>query len=359
MSSIRILGLMSGSSLDGLDLAICQFDERSEGKITYEIIYSETVPYPKEIHDVLSKSPNGFKDIVRLDFALCQFWAKCINGIDDSQEVHFISSHGHTIWHSPDESISVQLGNGGTLSALTRLPVVCDFRMQDVALKGQGTPLVPILEKELFKEYIVFLNLGGIANLTSTERTVQAIDVTPCNQLLNFLSDQKGFSYDDGGKMAATGNMDHELYDSMMALPYFSQSSNKSLDNLWIQENCFPLLRKGTPNNGLFTLCHFIADRVKDQLSNWGISGQKIFTTGGGAYNDFLIDCINLKIGVSQNEIFIPTKDMIEYKESLLMAFLGYLRIQKKPNVLSSVTTSSMDTVGGAIYDVYGTLGHE
>jgi anhydro-N-acetylmuramic acid kinase len=351
MKSTTILGLMSGTSLDGLDMAVCRF---TPGPVPqYEIIAAETVPYSFQWRSRIIQSAEGTAaDLARLHHDIgCYFgvhvkeWLKKINVSPDA-----IASHGHTIYHQPEKGLTLQVGEGSAIAAITGITTISDFRTLDVNLGGQGAPLVPVGDATLFSEYTACLNLGGFANISFDENGKRiAFDISPVNMALNYVAGFNGEEYDDRGKLARSGSLMKDLYDDLNSIRYYSQQSPKSLGREWYEENFHPrLLRSAKAENLLHTLCKHIAYQV-GQATKMKTDG-KMLVTGGGAFNDFLIECIR---GETKLEIVVPGEDLICFKEALVFAWLGYLRLNSQVNTLSSVTGASRDSCGGAIYQPF------
>jgi anhydro-N-acetylmuramic acid kinase len=263
--------------------------------------------------------------------------------------IDFIASHGHTIFHQPNKKITFQIGDGSAIAAETGLPVVCDFRSLDVALNGQGAPLVPIGDRMLFNDFQYCLNLGGFANISfekNNKRT--AFDICPVNIILNFLSEITGSSFDNKGKIASSGKVDHALLSALNQKKYYKKNPPKSLGKEWVISEILPLLALDTISisDKLRTFCEHIADQITKVLPP--DMPAKVLVTGGGAHNDFLVRLLKQK---SKNEIILPDKKTIDYKEALIFSFLGVLRMRNEINCLKNVTGASKDNIGGAVYD--------
>jgi anhydro-N-acetylmuramic acid kinase len=347
---LTILGLMSGTSVDGLDLALCDFWKDNQ-KFCYQIMKAETYPYPEELHrmlkDIFESSAHQF---CHTEVEFSNFMAKCVNHFLDKIEKkpHYISSHGHTVFHQPEQGLTKQAGNGAILAAKTGISTVCDFRTTDVALGGQGAPLVPIGDMLLFPEYDGCLNLGGIANISrKKQEKCTAYDISLCNIPLNFLANQCGFPYDKDGNLAQKGKISFELLEALNKPAYFSLNRAKSIGFELFDQYYRSLLEcketRISTADKLRTICEHIAMQVVANLSDL----QKILVTGGGAKNKFLIDLMKEKTDM---KIVIPEEQLIDFKEALLFAFLGYLRVHETNNCLSSVTGALSDSCGGAIY---------
>jgi len=355
MSIYRVIGLMSGSSLDGLDIAYCHF-EKGKSDWEFSIEKADCIAYSKEWMDRLStaRTLDG-KSLWQLHTDYGHLLAGRVNRFISKNnlqgEVDLIASHGHTIFHFPDSCSTTQIGDGAALAVGTGITVACDFRSSDIALGGQGTPIVPIGDLLLFKEYNYLLNLGGIANLTvKTDSKIVAFDICAANQVLNHYASQKGLEYDKDGAIASAGHLYQPLLDALNTLEYYQKPYPKSLDNSFSREVIIPLVDSydiSTEDN-LHTYCEHIANQIGAHIEKASAAKKgKLFITGGGAFNSYLISRI---IVHSSIPVHIPSEEEVKYKEALIMAFIGLLRHRNEPNVLSSVTSASRDSIGGALY---------
>ncbi len=347
-----VIGLMSGTSLDGTDIAFCRFilDEK---KWSFEIVQAETIPYSfhwktkllsLEKTDALTFQQANIDYGFYLGRTAADFIKK------HKLKVDFISSHGHTIFHQPEKKLTVQIGAGSAIAAESNLTAVCDFRSLDVVLGGQGAPLVPIGDKLLFSEFDFCLNLGGFANVSyqyNDERT--AFDICPVNIVMNAVCAKLGKEYDNEGQMARGGNVNDNLLLELNNLPFYKlpPDSPKSLGKEWVIKNINPLLDKCklSEQDVLRTFCEHTAVQIGNALNNKP-SG-KLLVTGGGTYNTFLLEKIKEN---TAHQIIIPDKKTIEFKEALIFAFLGVLRMRNEVNCLKSVTGAAYDNIGGAVY---------
>jgi anhydro-N-acetylmuramic acid kinase len=348
----NVIGLMSGTSLDGVDIAFCRF-EIAGNKWEYEIVNAETIVYPAAWKQTILSLENT--DALTFQQVHADY-GKYLGGLTVAfikkynLNPDFVSSHGHTIFHQPNKGFTVQIGSGNAIAAECGLPVVCDFRSLDVALGGQGAPLVPIGDKLLFAEYDFCLNLGGFANISyayNGERI--AFDICPVNIVMNAVCAALGKEYDKGGELAAAGSIYKPLLEELNGLLFYHIAPNtpKSLGKEWVLEKINPLLEKYSLSETvvLRTFCEHIAIQIAKALQVQP-SGT-LLVTGGGAYNTFLIE--QIKHHISQ-QLIIPEKCTIEFKEALIFAFLGVLRMRNENNCLRSVTGAKNDNCGGAIY---------
>ena len=350
------IGLMSGTSLDGLDIAFVKFEKANE-VWNYELLETQFVEFP---NDLLSKLQNA-RELSALELAILDVdygsWLgeKTQKFILDRQvKVDFIASHGFTVFHQPKESLTLQIGSGYEIYAKCMIPVVYDFRRMDVVLGGQGAPLVPIGDRLLFHQYDFCLNLGGIANV-STEYNGKRIayDIVPVNQILNHQAKRMGLDFDPGGKNAASGTVIPALFDRLEKLDFYSLSFPKSLGNEWVENNILniELLGSHSPQNVLATFCSHISKRIASDIKKTKTSGiypQSVLVTGGGSHNAFLIQKLTSELG-KNFEILLPDKDLIDFKEALIFSFLGLLKLRGNVNCLASVTGASQDCSGGII----------
>ena len=349
MKNFNVIGVMSGTSLDGVDIVYVKFIQNESW--SFKIINSKTYKYEDSTADILNDiSKKSLEEIKELDVVYSKKLAKIINEFIDEfsiNKIDFVSSHGHTAIHDPSNLITYQMGNLSTLSKEINQKVICDFRVQDVKLGGEGAPLVPVGEKYLFHEYDSFINLGGFANISNHKgESLIAYDICPVNIVLNNLSKKIGKDFDDKGSIASSGKLIINLYEELEKLEYYQSSPPKSLGIEWVDEYIFPLINKyfDYPTEDLLnTLSNHIANQISNNLKNL----DKVLVSGGGAYNDYLIHLIRSK---TDSEIIIPSKNIIEFKEALIFAFLGVLRNLNINNCYSSVTGASKDHCSGKIF---------
>lgn len=347
----RATGLMSGSSMDGVDLACCEFGF-SDGEWQFHILAAETYPYPAslvaELNDAIRWSG---QQIEELDLIMGGYYASLITGFHRKYNLQpgLISSHGHTILHEPDRGITLQVGNGAKMARLTGITVVSDFRSEDVAQGGQGAPLVPAGDRLLFGEFGACLNLGGIGNI-SYERADgkrEAFDICPVNMALNWVANQLGYTYDWDGETGRSGRIDVNLLEELNALRFYDEPPPKSLGREWFISHFQPLLEeRGMEMRDLMaTLVEHITVQTERAFRRSG--AQKILMTGGGAFNRFLVEQLREKTGLT---LVIPDQILVKYKEALIFALLGLLRTRGEINCLSSVTGGEKDLSAGTIH---------
>ena len=341
---------MSGTSLDGLDIAYCLFQKKDDNW-HFEIKYAETISYKtslkKKLKNVLNL--NGI-ELMQLDTDLGHYMGSCIKSFIEKLSIQpdFIASHGHTVFHQPENLMTVQIGSGAAIAAETKIKVICDFRSTDVALGGQGAPLVPIGDQLLFAEYDACLNLGGISNI-SLKKNKQRIawDIGPVNMILNHLAEKAGKKFDKNGHLAAKGNCIDSLFDEMNRIEYYKNDPPKTLGYEWVAQHILPLFSdySNNPNDLLRTASEHIAFQIASTINTFKL--KNVMVTGGGAHNAFLIQRINEMI---KTPLIIPDPLLINFKEALIFAFLGVLRVREEISVLKSVTGAKTDSIGGAIY---------
>lgn len=346
--TVRVMGVMSGSSLDGIDLAICTF-ARENGRWRFDVEACRTEPFPAELRTRLLRVMNGEAlELARLHRDLGVMIGRSCSGFmaATGRVPQLIASHGHTIFHRPAEGLTFQIGCGAHIAAITGIPVVCDLRTKDVAFGGQGAPLVPLGERELFAGPDAFLNLGGIANLSVHGDQVIGYDLSPCNQALNTLAQEAGSEYDKDGAMARSGSIDPALLGRLNALELYDRPPPRSLGREWFDAFFLPLIDHGAPlPDRLRTVTEHIAWIAAQALDQ--VAARQVFVTGGGAHNTFLIERLR---ALTQAEVQVPDAAVIDSKEAIVFAFLGLLRWHGEVNALRTVTGARMDNVGGALY---------
>ena len=350
-TSYKVLGIMSGTSLDGIDLCIASYNLINQ-QWSYNIIAAKTLPYSnKWKQQLINCETASGEELIKLHFEYGAFLGKAaFNFINESKEtIDFISSHGHTIFHQTENGFTFQLGHGAAIAANSKHQVISDFRSQDVALGGQGAPLVPVGDYELFSDYACCINLGGICNFSyQLNDKLLAYDIAPCNMVLNYLM-KKYFSkeYDSNGDVAKTGKTNHTLLSHLNELEYYRKKPPKSLGKEWIFQQVIPLieLQNILPEDKLNTFTFHIASQLLKAIEKEQIKG-KILLSGGGTKNLFLINQLK-KCGVKG---FIPDEELIDFKEALIFGYLGIKRLRKEINVHKSVTASSKNTSSGSIF---------
>ena len=362
----RAIGLMSGSSLDGLDIAFVEFQEQG-GKWTYEILQADCYAYTNEwvakLRDAINLSARNYQ-LLHAEYG--HYTGQQVNKFIEEYQLHYkvavIASHGHTTFHIPDKKMTAQLGDGAAIAAVTQLPVVTDLRAMDVAFGGQGAPIVPIGEKLLLGDFDFFLNLGGIANISAKENPspgsgFTAFDICAANRVLNMLVNELGKEYDDGGQIASSGIVNNVLLEKLNALEYYKQPYPKSLANDFGTDIVYPIIKEAglEIKDALRTYVEHIVLQISESISTLGnlkpqTSNLKLLATGGGGFNTFLIQRLNDSLKELNIEVIVPDKKLVNFKEALVMAFIGVLRWRQEYNVLSSVTGAARDSIGGALW---------
>lgn len=355
----RAIGLMSGSSLDGLDIVFTELHENG-GKWTYEIAAAACYPYSDDWIKRLSEATSlPAKDYLLLHTEYGAYIGQQVLKFIEENSLQFkvalVASHGHTTFHIPSKKMTAQLGDGAVIAATVQLPVVTDLRSLDVAFGGQGAPIVPIGEKLLLPEYDYFLNLGGIANISMNASSYIAFDVCAANRVLNMLAQKAGKLYDENGQIAASGKLNPGLLDSLNALDYYKAAFPKSLSNDFGTDFVFPMVETAGLSipDALHTYTEHIAIQIRDaitSLPNHETAQSKLLVTGGGAFNLYLIQRITEQLAGLGIEVVVPSKELVQYKEALIMALIGVLRWREENNVLSSVTGAARNSVGGAMW---------
>ena len=346
---VRVIGAMSGSSLDGLDLACCDFGIIGE-EWRFEVVATEAVSVPPALRARLLDAMEGPSlELARLhrDFGIfigtaCRDLSSRLGRPPD-----LIASHGHTIFHDPGEGLTAQIGCGAHIAGIAGVTTVCDFRTKDVAVGGQGAPLVPLGEQRLFSGFEAFLNLGGIANISIHRGAVTGYDVSPCNQALNLLAEETGRPYDDHGAIARSGTLDPVLLHRLNNLPFYRKAPPRSLGREWFNEHMRPLIATSHPRlpDRMRTVAEHIATQIAAQLRTSGAAS--VMASGGGAHNTFLMERLR---ALSTASIEVPNETIVDLKEAIIFAFLGLLRRRGEVNTLRSVTGARIDSIGGAVY---------
>jgi len=347
----NIVGVMSGTSLDGVDLAHILF-EVHDGKWQFKILECETIAYDENWLNQLKVAVNYNENQIQI---LNQNYTKFLGNIildfinkHQIKNLDAVCSHGHTILHQPQNGFTLQIGNLQEIAAYCKQTVVCDFRVKDVKLGGQGAPLVPIGDRILFSEYDYCLNLGGFSNVSFESNGSRiAFDISAVNTVLNFYANQLGLDYDDQGKIARSGNINSELLDDLNRLDFYQKPFPKSLGFEYVKEVILPLIESFSIHieDKMRTFTEHVAYQIALALP---IKRGRLLVTGGGAYNIFLIEQMQRQI--PEMEIVIPTSKILEFKEALIFALLGVLKLRNEINVLSSVTGAQKDHSSGEIY---------
>ncbi|WP_431161375.1 anhydro-N-acetylmuramic acid kinase [Flagellimonas beolgyonensis] len=355
MSTYKVLGLMSGTSLDGLDMAYCHIWKDNE-HWHFSIKHTKDVSYTDEMREYLKNAIYlSEEDHAQLhkDYGVWLGEQAKLFIEELGEEVDFIASHGHTSHHRPKEGITFQLGDGQLLANTSGKQVVCDFRTKDVSLKGQGAPLVPIGDRLFFHDYEFCLNLGGISNISFEKEGERiAFDIGLANMPLNFITHKMGLSYDDDGQLARSGNLDQGLLDQLNRLEYYTLPYPKSTGYEWFTAKIIPLIKasKATDADLLHTFIHHNCEQIATVAHTYATKPQsRILATGGGALNGYFMETLQDKLGTDIT-VVVPDKTLVAYKEALVFALMGVLRLEGKINVLSSVTGAMEDSGSGEVF---------
>ena len=344
---IDVVGLMSGTSLDGLDLCCVSFD--FDGRWHYRIVKAESIDYPEDLRRKLATA----QDMSALDYARLHsdyglYLGEQVRSFVERNQLKadLVASHGQTIFHQPGVRFTAQIGSGAGIAAVSGIDTVCDFRTTDVALGGQGAPLVPIGDAVLFGDYDYCLNLGGFSNISFAQGEKRlAYDISPGNYVLNHYSGLRGLAFDRDGELARSGRVCRDLLDRLNALPFYTQDGPKSLGREWVEQTVYPLIEGyGLPVEDI--LATFI-EHVAVQIGRH-VWGGRVLTTGGGARNRFLLE--RMRAAAPQADYVVPDPLTIDFKEALIFALLGALYVADRPNCLSSVTGAARDNIGGCLY---------
>ena len=346
---------MSGSSLDGLDLALCVFEDKKDS-IDWQIVDALTVAFPSSLKSSLKNAAGmSGKELMKLDATLGDFIgeqiSKWISGKDLKPTL--IASHGHTVFHEPSEAFTTQIGSGAHIAAKTGIDTLVDFRQADVAQGGQGAPLAPIVDRDLLTGYDGYLNLGGIANVSLRlhDHDWKGWDICPCNQALNFMANHLGLEFDENGNFAKEGHVHQSLLDKLIAAFPVPNNHIFSISNEDVTQNWIAILENSheAKEDLLATTSLAIAKLVVGHIASL-VNNGKILVTGGGAHNTFLMQLLN-EIGKEKHILFeTPSPEIINYKECLLMAYLGYCTITNSSYRLHKITGARQDSIGGALY---------
>lgn len=347
MKTYFAIGLMSGTSLDGLDICYAKF--QNAGNWQFEIIKAETISYTEFWKNKLQNAVKlSAEDLLALDkeygFFLGEKTKEFISK-NNITELDLIASHGHTIFHQPHRKFTLQIGDGRAIKILTGKTVVYDFRSQDVLMDGNGAPLVPIGDEFLFSEFDACLNLGGFSNISLQKNKERiAFDISPVNVVLNLYAEKLGKNYDENGNFAKKGIINSEILEKLNTIEFYQKSHPKSLGIEFVNAEIFPLLQKESPENILATFTEHIAIQIAKVFNENHL--KKVLVTGGGTFNTHLIEKLKEK---SASEIIIPNENIINFKEALIFAFMGVLRVRNEVNVLCSATGSSENHSSGIV----------
>ena len=343
----RVVGLMSGSSLDGLDIVLIDFQDKN-----WSLLKSDTISLPTD----LAKSLATICDQTAIELAHTQaayssFLSTALKTfMEGYSNIAVVGIHGHTVLHLPEIKTSWQLLNGGQVAAEINVPVVCDFRNQDMALGGQGTPMAVIADRDLYPGYDYYINLGGIANISYYDgKQWVAYDICPCNQVLNYFSSTMGLPYDNKGNIAKSGRINTKLLTTLNSTAFFHQAPPKSLDNSWIRNDFIKIVADNELSipDSLRTCTECIALQIAESIVT---PNAKILVTGGGSKNSYLIQLMKTQLVNKNSDIIIPDLQTVDYKEAILIAYCALLRLNKEVNFITSATGASQAVIGGALY---------
>lgn len=346
---------MSGTSLDGLDLAYCHIWEKNGGWL-FDIKETKSVKYASEmlntLKNTISLSPEKLIELHNTYGTwLGEQTAVFIN--EHTLEVDYIASHGHTTHHRPEMGLTFQVGSGQHIANATGIKVIADFRTNDLALGGQGAPLVPIGDRLFFSEYDFCLNLGGISNISFEVKNKRiAYDIGLANMILNYITRKVDLEYDEDGKFARAGSINTAMFNQLNNLEYYTLPHPKSVGYEWFLAKVVPIIEDTDDSieNLLHTSVHHICEKITQQIQlNFINKNQQLLITGGGALNSFLIETLEQKLG-STTKVVVPAKIIIEFKEALIFALMGVLRVKQLTNVLSSVTGAKKDSTSGVLF---------
>lgn len=359
----NVVGLMSGSSLDGLDIAFARFEEGA-GKWRFDMEETSCVPYP----EVWKKNLSGLTNLSARDYLLMHsayghYLGSCVNDFLEEKnlayQIQLIASHGHTAFHLPTRHMTAQIGDGAAIAAVTGIRTITDFRSTDVALGGQGAPVVPIGEKLLFPEYDFFLNLGGIANLSAKADKFTGFDICPANRILNLLVAHTEKGFDENGMLASRGTVNDALLNQLNDFSYYKKHFPKSLSNEFGLEEIFPVVKQAALSlqDALRTYTEHIVVQVKRGVlllkEEMNLNDKlRLLITGGGAHNRFLTNRLEEELLYAGVSCIRPSNQLIDFKEALVIALMGALRWREEINVMHSVTGASKDSINGAIWSV-------
>ena len=350
ISKTFCIGVMSGTSLDGVDLVYCSFNLNSYND--FEIIHAKTISYPLDWYNSLKNAIHFSKlklEHLHVDYG--KYLGLLINEFVAEYKIKkldFIASHGHTVLHEPDKGITLQVGDGNEISKLTKAKVVYDFRAQDVKLGGQGAPLVPVGDELLFSDYNYCLNLGGFSNISFNQESIRiAFDICPVNIVLNHYVKKIGYDFDESGKIAATGKVNAELLNRLNSIDFYNKNPPKSLGLEWVQKEIFPLIDSLETENK--NILRTFVEHIAIQIGKIIVDDKKVLVTGGGVFNSYLIKRIEF---YAKTEITLVDDKLIDFKEALIFSFLGLLKINNEINCLKSVTGASIDHSSGVVVEL-------
>lgn len=352
--SYQIIGLMSGTSGDGLDLAYCEFQKQENW--SFEILESSTIPFPEKLgHQLMHSHLLSALELAILDVDFGKWMGEQVKDFCEDREIKplAVCAHGHTVYHQPEKGLSLQIGNGWALHLASGLQVINDFRMLDVSLGGQGAPLVPIGDQLLFPQIDYCINLGGIANISMDQSGKRiAYDCCPFNLLLNSQANLLGAPFDRDGNWAREGSVDLALLQDLNQLPFYANKNPKSLGREDIEQDFMPLIADSllSEKDILCTLVeHYAIQIAAVILAHPQPNPPSVLITGGGAYNRYFIERLDYHLEGKWKQ-YQASSELIEFKEALIFGFLGVLKLRGEVNALASVTGASRDSCGGTVF---------
>lgn len=354
MAVYQIIGLMSGTSTDGLDISYCRFEHKDSGEWDFQQIACKNYPYDKSLQrKIKTINEASAWDFIQLDKELALHWADCLNTFVhenkiDKNEIDCLACHGQTVFHQPQLGITTQIGCGQSLATKTGIPVMNDFRTKDVVHGGQGAPLVPIGDLHLFgNQFDAMLNIGGFCNISILKSNgIKAFDVCPGNLPLNKICHEiSGEDYDANGELSASGKVIDELLRRLNDLEYYLLDSPKSLGTEWLEKHFYPLFQSYSQLDTLRTVVEHIALQIAAVIEKTKVT--KILISGGGAFNTFLLERIKAH---SKAQIHLPEAELIDFKEAIIFGFLAALNLADQANCLAAVTGANKNVKGGVYY---------
>lgn len=350
MEKETCIGIMSGTSLDGLDMAMVEISKRKE-RWDHRLLQTGKAPLPEKIRKMLQEPDSlSGEEMALLDREFGRFIGDSLNAHFDLKKATptLIASHGHTLHHRPKRGLTFQIGYGGAIASKTGFPVVSDFRGLDMEYGGQGAPLVPIGDELLFADYDKCLNIGGFANISyKADGERKAFDICPANSVLDRGARKLGQAFDKNGAIAREGELDRDMLEGLEALLFYRSENYRSLGREWLEERFLPLIDEGLPEKDqLRTLLEHIAVRIAAKLSE--TPGENTLVSGGGAFNCFLLE--RIQANAPGQQLTLPEEDLIEYKEALIFAVLGLLRWKGRSNSLQGATGADREVINGAVH---------
>jgi len=358
MRNWDVLGLMSGSSLDGMDIAHCKFTTDGSGDsfhlVEWTIESGATYAFSDMWKEQLKNASYlSSMDLIDLDRKFGTYTADIVLDFCSRAgiEPDFVALHGHTVFHEPSKGFTLQIGHPGSTAAKTKMITIGDFRSSDVALGGQGAPFAPIVDQYCFPECDMIFNLGGIANVAHLEKgfVAKAFDLCPCNQILNHFSQKLGKNYDNKGEIAQNNSIDFQLSNILNQWSYYNKEPPKSLSNQQVMDDFLGLFPKDIlAPIAIATMTKHLAEQIINSINTFTKTTPKVLITGGGAHNLYLLDLI--RTGCIKADVLFPDNKLVDFKECLLMALMGLLRLNQQNNVLKVVTGASADHCAGAVY---------